>query len=100
MSGFAIAAAVVAAAAGVYAADSSRKATNKATDAAKENAKKQLALQQEALGKENMKTPDMAGYLSANQRAAKGGQSGTLLTGPSGVDASQLTLGKNTLLGG
>jgi len=33
------------------------------------------------------------------QAAARSSQSGTMLTGPQGVDQNSLTLGKNTLLG-
>jgi hypothetical protein len=38
--------------------------------------------------------------LSNNQAQAKGGESGTMLTGSAGVDPASLNLGKNTLLGG
>jgi len=34
------------------------------------------------------------------EMGAAGGQSGTMLTGPQGIDPQQLALGKNTLLGG
>lgn len=50
------------------------------------------------------KAPERASS-AFNNRAAAGpggamsGNSGTFLTGPSGVDASALTLGRNTLLG-
>lgn len=37
--------------------------------------------------------------ISKYQQESKGGQSGTLLTGPTGVDPATLTLGKSTLLG-
>ena len=45
------------------------------------------------------KTPDVGAMLASNQQAAKGGGSGTMLTGPGGVDPATLNLGKNTLLG-
>lgn len=45
------------------------------------------------------KTPDVGSMLAGNQQAAKGGDSGTMLTGPGGVDPATLNLGKNTLLG-
>lgn len=45
------------------------------------------------------KTPDVGSMLAGNQQAAKGGGSGTMLTGPGGVDPATLNLGKNTLLG-
>lgn len=46
------------------------------------------------------KAPDVNALLAAAQEAAKGGPSSTMLTGPSGIDPSALTLGKSTLLGG
>lgn len=50
------------------------------------------------------KAPDRPAISRANAAAAgpggaMSGNSGTFLTGPSGVDPSTLTLGKNTLLG-
>lgn len=49
------------------------------------------------------KTADRASVGAANAAAAGGGSltgnSGTFLTGPSGVDSSLLNLGKNKLLG-
>ena len=45
------------------------------------------------------KTPDVGSMLAGNRQAAKGGDSGTMLTGPGGVDPATLNLGKNTLLG-
>ena len=47
----------------------------------------------------NGKQPDIAASSSANSLAAKGGVSGTMLTGAQGVDPNSLTLGKKTLLG-
>lgn len=51
-----------------------------------------------AQGAANQKTPDIVSIL---RRAAAGGAgaSSTMLTGPSGVNPSALTLGKTTLLG-
>lgn len=54
----------------------------------------------EANNKANQKRPDVAGALSAAMQAGKAGASGTMLTGPSGVDPAALQLGKSTLLGG
>ena len=50
-------------------------------------------------GKANQKKPDTMAILSAAQQAGKAGPSGTMLTGPMGVDPNALTLGKTTLLG-
>lgn len=50
-----------------------------------------------------LKDPDQQNLQEQNRMAAalgdKKGNSSTFLTGPSGVDASQLNLGKTTLLG-
>lgn len=54
----------------------------------------------QANNKANAKSPDVAGLSSSNALNAKGGQSGTMLTGPQGVDPMSLLLGKKTLLGG
>ena len=48
----------------------------------------------------NQKRVSSSALLSSNEMAAKGGQSGTMLTGPGGVDPNTLRLGKTTLLGG
>lgn len=50
------------------------------------------------------KAPDADIVRSKNKKAMSGGMEAgpgtTFLTGPSGVDPNELTLGKNTLLGG
>lgn len=48
----------------------------------------------------NGKQPDVAGISARNSLESKGGVSGTMLTGPQGVDPKNLLLGKTTLLGG
>src|SRR4051812_41110057 len=48
------------------------------------------------------KAPDRSVFQAANMAAARGafaGNAGTFLTGPSGIDAGTLSLGRNTLLG-
>jgi membrane protein involved in colicin uptake len=67
---------------------------------AKIAADKAALAQDEANNRANPKTADVAGMASANSQAAKGGVSGTMLTGPQGVDPKTLLLGKTTLLGG
>lgn len=64
------------------------------------NAKKTAEQADQANNKANQKRANSSALLSSNQMAAKGGQSGTMLTGPNGVDPSALQLGKTTLLGG
>jgi hypothetical protein len=72
---------IIAAGSAASAADTSRKAGH----AAENNAKKSAAAQEQQFNKLNGKTQD--------------GPSGTLLTGPQGIDPTKLTLGRNTLLG-
>ena len=76
--------------------DTQQAAADAATKAAENTAK----LAEEALNKQNQKRPNAGAMLTSNQLAAKGGQAGTMLTGPGGVDPSTLQLGKTTLLGG
>jgi len=59
----------------------------------------QLLDSQQSFNRANQKQPNAQRALSALGSAAKSGQSGTMLTGPRGVDQSDLTLGKSTLLG-
>ena len=86
--------------ASAYNADQSRHLANQANDQAKANAKKAQQQADEANNRANGKSPNTNALLGANMLAAKGGQSGTMLTGPSGIDPSTLTLGKSSLLGG
>ena len=111
MSGVALAVAAAAAVVGtgyaVYNGEQTRKAQGDANKKAQEAAKAQEAnaqktqdMQQQQINKANAKRPDVAAMLSGNEQSAKGGASGTMLTGPQGVDPNALNLGKNTLLGG
>jgi uncharacterized protein YcfJ len=82
-------------------------ASNNALAQAKDTAAQTAAANaraQEAADKANNlalnKQPDANGMQSRNTLEAKGGASGTLLTGPQGVDPKTLLLGKTTLLGG
>lgn len=60
---------------------------------------KQLKAQDEAMNRANQKRPNTRGILEQAQQAGKSGASGTMLTGPQGVDTGSLQLGKATLLG-
>lgn len=82
-----------------YSADQSRKNANQANDQAKAAALKNQQAQDEATNRANGKTPDITAMMAANTLAGKAGASGTMLTGPQGVDPSLLALGKNTPLG-
>lgn len=75
------------------------KAQAKASAIAIINANKAADQADQAFNRANGKQPDLAGLYSANERDSKGGISGTMLTGPQGVDPKTLMLGRNTLLG-
>lgn len=100
---FFVAAIVVGATSVAVQYDQGKKAQAAQRDAqaqAQRNADKQAALADQANNRANGKKPNVAGLMSENAMAAKGGISGTMLTGPGGVDPNELKLGKSTLLGG
>lgn len=70
-----------------------------AAEQAVKSSERQADLAYNAAQRGQAKTPDVGSMLASNQQAAKGGGSGTMLTGPGGVDPATLNLGKNTLLG-
>lgn len=78
------------------AAADQRDAQNKATAEAEKNAK----LADEASNRANQRRPDVNSIMSAAGQAARGGASGTMLTGPQGAGADAASLGKTSLLGG
>ena len=87
-------------------ADEQKRAQEKALQVQKQanaQAKKQgealLEQEQMAYNQANKKKVNVAGISDASQMAGKTGQSGTMLTGPMGVDPEELNLGQNTLLG-
>lgn len=98
--GWSAAAAVVAAIGSAYSADQQRKSAHAAADQARDQAQKQVAAADQQLNAANQKRPDTSALVSAIQQQGKGGVSGTMLTGPQGIDLSQLQLGKTSLLGG
>ncbi|HNF92749.1 MAG TPA: hypothetical protein PKZ67_11160 [Accumulibacter sp.] len=65
----------------------------------KANVDKQEKASEMAANRANQKSPDTRSILDAARQAGKSGVSGTMLTGPAGVDPALLSLGKNTLLG-
>lgn len=103
MSGAATAAMAAAAVAGVAIAynngQEQKKAAEKASQQAEANAKKQEKAADEATNRANTKRADTGAALDLATQAGKAGASGTMLTGPQGVDPNMLNLGKNTLLG-
>ena len=96
----AIGSAATAAVGTAYSTDAARKNANQANDQAKANALKTQQGADEANNAANARSPDGAAAAARNAMAAQAGQSGTMLTGPTGIDPTQLTLGKQTLLGG
>ena len=103
MSGGATAVMAAAAVAGVAIAynngQEQKKAAEKASQQAEANAKKQEKAADEATNRANQKRADTGAALDAASQSGKAGASGTMLTGPQGVDPNMLNLGKNTLLG-
>ena len=77
-------------------ADMQRSAQKNAMRQAESTAKSN----EEAANRANMKRPNVNAILAAAQNASKSGVGSTMLTGPTGVDQSALSLGKSTLLGG
>jgi septal ring factor EnvC (AmiA/AmiB activator) len=94
-----LAAAAAGAATSIYSANKAASAQKSAAAQATATANKQAKAADEATNRANSKRPDVGAMLSANQQAAASGNASTMLTGPMGVDTSQLQLGKNTLLG-
>lgn len=60
---------------------------------------KQMQQSQEQINQANAPRAASSSALAAVRAKAKGGASGTMLTGPRGVNPAALTLGKKTLLG-
>ena len=63
-------------------------------------AKEAAATSQQNNNKANQRRPDTQAVMADAGMGGAGGASGTMLTGPQGIDPQQLALGKNTLLGG
>lgn len=83
----------------LYASKKAAKAQKSAQSQAERAAKAAAQKSEEATNRALAKTPDTMAMLSANERRAKGGVGGTLLTGPTGINTSNLTLARTTLLG-
>jgi hypothetical protein len=93
-------AAVVGTSYAVYSGEKAKSAQKTAIAEAKQNqAKSELAADQ-AMNRANPKKPNTNAALDQIAQSAKGGPSGTMLTGPTGVDPTSLNLGRSTLLGG
>jgi len=83
----------------VYQGERAAKAQKNAQAQALQQSQKAARQADIANNKANRKRPNSGAILDAAKQAGKGGQSGTMLTGPQGVDSSSLSLGKSTLLG-
>jgi hypothetical protein len=70
-----------------------------AQDRAAAAADQQSKQSQEAMRAANRSAPDVSNILTNASSMASGGPASTMLTGPGGVDPSQLSLGRSTLLG-
>ena len=86
--------------ASAYSANKQAKAQQSADANAQKQAKLTADAATEATNRANQKKPNAGRALSDAAQAAQGGVSGTMLTGPNGIDLSALQLGKTTLLGG
>lgn len=95
----AVAAVVVSAGVSYYNGQQQATANKKAMAQAQANADRQAKQAEEDMNRANQKKPDTSAILAAAQQSGKAGASGTMLTGPQGVDPSALSLGKSTLLG-
>mgnify|MGYP000367229054 CR=1 FL=1 len=85
--------------ASVYSGRKQQKQARAAAEQAQQNADRQVKAAEEATNKAEQKSVNAAASRDEAALAGKAGVSGTMLTGPQGVDPSQLMLGKNTLLG-
>lgn len=94
------AAAVVGTAYSIYNGEQQQSTQKKAAEQAQKNAQAAADAQDQATNKVNQKRASPTGALDAAAMAGRAGASGTMLTGPSGVANSALTLGSSSLLGG
>lgn len=93
------AAAVAGTAYTVYSGEKNASAQKKAQAQATKTAGAQATAADQAMNAANQKRPDTSAILDAATQAGRGGISGTMLTGASGVDKNAMALGKSTLLG-
>ncbi len=83
-----------------YQGQKQEKAMEKAAKQAEKQAADTAARAEQDINRKNAKKPNYAALAAGNALAAQSGQGSTMLTGPAGVNSSDLLLGKNTLLGG
>lgn len=75
------------------------KATKAAYQQAQQSAMRTADRAEQEINRANQKRPNIGALLSGSSQAGRAGISGTMLTGPAGVDPNALLLGRNTLLG-
>ena len=75
------------------------RAQKRASRQAQRQAEAAQRQQQREFNAANQKAPDVAALMKRNRQMARGGISGTYLTGPSGTQPGQGMLGRTTLLG-
>jgi hypothetical protein len=68
--------------------------------AAQEKAMKQQQKSEIAMSAANRRKPNIAAIMDNAAEGSMGGPSGTMLTGPMGVNPQDLQLGRSSLLGG
>jgi len=102
----AVTASVAGAAYSIYAGEQGKKAQEDAMrkqEAAQakatQQAERQAVESRAAIRRQEQQTPNVAGIMQAAQQTGTGGPASTMLTGPAGIDPTQLQLGRNTLLG-
>ena len=78
---------------GKKAQDKAMQQQKQAQDQAAAQAQSQARRSEYAANEANRKTPDLNAIMQSASQAAKGGPSGTMLTGPGGVDRYSLALG-------
>lgn len=91
--------AIVGAGVSYYQGEKALKQQRNANSQAQEAAARAEKQANEAFNAANQRTPDILSLMRANALTAGGGISGTMLTGPSGVDAGKALLGKAVTLG-
>jgi regulator of protease activity HflC (stomatin/prohibitin superfamily) len=91
--------AAVSAVASAYQGSKMASAQKKAAGQADKNSKAAAAQADQDYNAAHGKTPNVQGIQDQQATAALSGSGSTMLTGSGGVDPTQLTLGKSTLLG-
>lgn len=94
-----VAASAITAGTSLYSAKKAAKGQKRAMHQAEKQAADTKAANERAINAANQKTPDLAAIFELNRARAGGGIGSTMLTGPGGVSAGSLSLGRNRLLG-